>query len=206
LVTPLANPFGVRHSPPSSFVIGHSSFSPSTLSRRSPAAAGRILPLALPLALFLATSQLSLAFSTTPPLPPGPELVERQHSPAFAATSIDGIDCITADDADDAPLQVAVVDKSAGWPKNDDNGPRVSVDRANLPTRTNKASVHFATHRIEGRSVRTPDVTPIFLLRVRWFYCLHEHIRERAPPLSRRPVASQPREDGSLGVGGSSTA
>src|SRR5207244_1420 len=70
----------------------------------------------------------------------------REHAKAFG---VDGLDCITEDDADEEPLQVVVADRSAGWPNPTDNGPSVSVDRATLPTRTNKKPLHFAETRFE---------------------------------------------------------
>src|SRR5205085_3467192 len=116
--------------------------------------------------------------------------------------SVDGIDCITSYDppsvaaatysesfreqavvagAGEEPLRV-VADKSAGWPNDSDNGPSVSVDRATLPTRTNKKPIHFSGTRFEVVTVHELATDPILLFPIHCFYSVHEHIRERAPP------------------------
>jgi len=102
----------------------------------------------------------------------------REHAKAFG---VDGIDCITADDSDEEPLQV-VADKSAGWPNDSDLGPSVSVDRATLPTRTNKKPIHFSETHFEVVTVHDLVADPILLFPIHCFYSVHEHIRERAPP------------------------
>lgn len=98
-----------------------------------------------------------------------------------ASSSIDGIDCITADDAEEELLQV-VADKSAGWPNDSDNGPSVSADRATVPTRTNKKPLHFAETHFEVVTIQELAADPVLLFPVHCFYSVHEHIRERAPP------------------------
>lgn len=95
-------------------------------------------------------------------------------------SSIDGIECITAEDPHEEPLQVA--DKSADWPNDSDQGPSMSVDRATIPSRHDQGPPQFSITRLEVVAQREPGMTPVFSLLVHCFYSLHEHIRERAPP------------------------
>lgn len=99
------------------------------------------------------------------------------------ASSIDGLDCVTTDAPAEEPVVVA--DKSAGWPDSSDLGPSVSVDRAALPKRLNKKPLHFAESHFEIVTIHEFVSEPVLVFPIHCFYCLHEHIRERAlPPLA----------------------
>jgi hypothetical protein len=96
-------------------------------------------------------------------------------------SSSDGLDCITAYDiVEEEPLQTC--DRSSGWPNNSGCGPSVSVDRATIPTRTNKKPIHFAETHFQIVTVHEIAADPVFLFPIHCFYTVHEHIRERAPP------------------------
>lgn len=53
---------------------------------------------------------------------------------------------------------------------------------ADLSTRDDQDTPHFSVTGLDAVTLRTPRIVPILLFPVHCFYCLHEHIRERAPP------------------------
>jgi hypothetical protein len=103
----------------------------------------------------------------------------REHAKAFG---VDGIDCITADDVDEEPLQIC---EDSSDPTND---PELSesalADKATIPSRDDQDLPHFAGTGFDAATLRTPHIGLILPLPVHCFYCLHEHIRERAPPFA----------------------
>lgn len=96
-------------------------------------------------------------------------------------SSIDGIDCITADDADEEPLQIC--DDSSDLPDDPVGGGAVVwADKASIPSRLNQDPPQFLVTNFNIAPLCSLGTDPIPLLPVPAFYSLHEHIRERAPP------------------------
>jgi hypothetical protein len=98
-----------------------------------------------------------------------------------SSNSIDGIDCITAYEADEEPLQICE-DSSDPW--NDlDEISLPANDRAVLPSRNDHLFSSFillpSTFPL---TLHQPGIIPAFLLPTHFSSSLREHIRERAPP------------------------
>ena len=133
----------------------------ASLSRRS----------LLPIAFFLACGQLCGQAQA--------QSVDLDRGVAGNA-SVDGVDCITADtDPEQSPEATDSFSDSTTEGSEQDN---MSADRADMPKRLEHHS-YLAGITFEGvtrSSSRTMGV-PAYL--VRCFYCQHEHIRERAPPV-----------------------
>jgi hypothetical protein len=97
-----------------------------------------------------------------------------------SAIGVDGIDCITADNASEGPLQIA--DNSSD-PANDlDEISLPSNDKATIPSRNDQTTPQFTTTAIDAIALRQPGLVPAFLLSAHSSFCLCEHLRERAPP------------------------
>ena len=107
-----------------------------------------------------------------------------QDGSAYALTtangSIDGIDCITADDTQEEPVQVC--EDSSDPMQDSDLSESVWADKAVIPSRTNKKPLQLAETRFAPVTLHDLGNAPILLLVTHCFYSLHEHIRERAPP------------------------
>jgi len=100
------------------------------------------------------------------------------NSPAVA--SIDGLDCITAYDADDAPFQICE-DTSDPW--NDlDEISLPEENKAIIPPRNDHLFSSFRLHPSSFPLTRSVGTIPAFLFSTQSSFCLHEHLRERAPP------------------------
>ena len=95
-------------------------------------------------------------------------------------SSIDGLDCITADNIDEEPVQIC--DDSSDPMGDSDLSESASADKAVIPSRDDQGPPHFAVASVDLVTLRAPGTIRIPLLTVHCFYCLHEHIRERAPP------------------------
>jgi hypothetical protein len=124
----------------------------------------------IPIALLLISA--SLASANTP-----------THQSSVSVSSIDGIDCITADDiaaVSEEPVQVC--DDPSDSPNAPDQGTSLSADKASIPSRPNQSPSHFADTGFCALAQSPPAITLVFLIPVHCFYSLHEHIRERAPP------------------------
>ena len=190
----LANPFGVGR-----FFLGFPSFS---LGRWALGVRRSSLPLQLNtiqasplnvqrwtlnslLANPFGVGRFFLLFAFTLALAPSARAMSPGADDLLASSSITGFDCITADAADEQPVQVA--DKSSQYPDSSDFGPSISVDRATLPARTNKKPIHFSETHFELVIIHELPSEAVLLFPIHCFYCLHEHIRERAPP-SRRSL------------------
>jgi hypothetical protein len=101
-----------------------------------------------------------------------------QTSPT--SPGLDGIDCVTAYDSDEAPLQICE-DSSDPW--NDlDEISLPSNDRAVIPSRDDSTTPHFTTTTVDSIVLRQPGLVPAFLLPTHFSNSLREHNRERAPP------------------------
>jgi hypothetical protein len=103
----------------------------------------------------------------------------KANAPAVA--SVDGIDCITAYEADEAPLQICE-DSSDPW--NDlDEISLPANDRAVIPSRDNHFFSSFCLQTSTfPLTLHQPGIIPAFLFSTQSSFCLHEHLRERAPP------------------------
>ena len=98
----------------------------------------------------------------------------------LTSPGVDGLDCITAYEADDAPLQICE-DSSDPW--NDlDEISLPSDDRAVIPSRDDQATPQFTTTTLDASALYQPGFVPAFLFSTHSSFCLHEHLRERAPP------------------------
>jgi hypothetical protein len=104
----------------------------------------------------------------------------REHAEVFG---VGGIDCITAlseekepsQDGNDFPDSTTDLDDT-------DSGLDDLSAGADSSTRNNQDTPLFSVTGPDAVTLRTPRIVPILLLPVHCFYCLHEHIRERAPP------------------------
>jgi hypothetical protein len=93
---------------------------------------------------------------------------------------VDGIDCITADNASEEPLQIA---DNSSEPGNDlDEISLPGDDKAVLPSRDDQTTPRFTTTTLNAIALHQPGIIPAFLLSTHSSFCLREHLRERAPP------------------------
>jgi hypothetical protein len=97
-----------------------------------------------------------------------------------ASPGLDGIDCITAYDTDEAPMQICE-DSSDPW--NDlDEISLPSNDKATIPSREDQTTPQFTTTTLDAIAIDQPGIIPAFLFSTQSSFCLCEHLRERAPP------------------------
>jgi len=129
---------------------------------------GRLLPLAL---LFAALQFVTSAKAMMP---------DGGYSLVTAHSSIDGIDCITVDYVEEEPLQIT--DNSSELPDNPERDASVWEDKASTPARSEKDLPQLPGRSFDAATLPSLEIAPILLLGTHSFYCLHEHIRERAPP------------------------
>jgi hypothetical protein len=52
----------------------------------------------------------------------------------------------------------------------------------------NQTTLQFCIVDLDAVTLRVPEVTRRLRIRLRSFYCLQEHIRERAPPISENQI------------------
>jgi hypothetical protein len=65
----------------------------------------------------------------------------------------------------------------------DDSDGGVDDLSADASTRSDQDTPLFSITGLDAVTLRTSGIVPILLFPVHCFYCLHEHIRERAPPI-----------------------
>ena len=131
----------------------------------------------LPLALLLASWQFSVSATPTK---------SRDYAKAIPLANsfgvgVDGIDCITSEnqekqpsrDSNNSPEPARDIDESESGP--------VGLE-ADSSSRNDQDTSPFSVTGIDAVTLRAPGIIRIPLLPVNCFYCLHEHIRERAPP------------------------
>jgi hypothetical protein len=133
---------------------------------------GSILPLLAVLCLLFPSSAKAQALTTSPDGP--------AYTLAASPGSIDGIDCITANDVNDEPLQICE-DSSDPWNDLDEISPP-SDDKATLPSRDDHLFSSFRLPPSSFSLTRSVGTIPAFLFSTHASFCLHEHLRERAPP------------------------
>ena len=75
-----------------------------------------------------------------------------------------------------------VCDDSSDPMQDSDLSESVWADRATIPSRDDQGPPHFADIGFDAATPRAPEINPALLAETRSFYCLHKHIRERAPP------------------------
>jgi hypothetical protein len=110
-------------------------------------------------------------------LPPEGSLL----SLGFASSStLDGVDCITADNAIEESIQL--VDNSSDLPNDLDEISLPSDDKAVIPSRDDQETPHFTTTALDPIALRQPGLVPAFLSSVHFSDSLPGHVRERAPP------------------------
>jgi hypothetical protein len=106
------------------------------------------------------------------------------YSPIAASSSIDGIDCITSENQEKQPAPDG--GNSPNLPDAtsdiDDTDGGLDDFSADPSTRNDWDTPLFSVTGLDAVALRTARIAPILLFPVHCFYCLHEHIRERAPP------------------------
>ena len=127
----------------------------------------------VPLALLVASWQFSAAaLGQTGIISPG----------VAASSSIDGSDCITSENQEKQPAPGR--DNSPDAASDiDDTDSALDDLGADTSTRNDQDTPLFSVTGLDAVTLRTPRIVPILLFPVHCFYCLHEHIRERAPPI-----------------------
>jgi hypothetical protein len=104
---------------------------------------------------------------------------------------IDGIDCITSENQEKQPAPYG--GNSPNFPDSttdlDDDDGGLDDWSADTSTRTGQDTPLFSVTGLDAVTLRTPRIVPILLFPVHCFYCLHEHIRERAPPCRAEALA-----------------
>jgi hypothetical protein len=100
---------------------------------------------------------------------------------------VDGIDCITSEDQEKQPPQDSNNFPDSTPDLDDDGG----LDDLNpdTSTRNYQDTPLFSLTGLDAVTLRTPRIVPVLLFPVHCFYCLHEHIRERAPPCRAEALA-----------------
>jgi hypothetical protein len=97
-----------------------------------------------------------------------------------AARSIDGAGCMVPENEQGQPSQdSAPPDSSSDIEYNNADLDDLSPDPS---MRNDQDTPHFSITGVGAGATRVPRIVGILLLPVHCFYCLHEHIRERAPP------------------------
>lgn len=100
----------------------------------------------------------------------------------LTSPGLDGLDCITAIDPDDAPLQIC--EDSSDLPNDFDEISLPLNDRAVLPSRYDQGTPQTTGTTFATITLRQPGIVPAFLLSTQSSDSLREHLRERAPPLA----------------------
>jgi hypothetical protein len=102
-----------------------------------------------------------------------PDIVARQ--------SIDCSCCVMPENKEGQPPQNSAPSDSPS-DLEDSNGGLEDLS-ADTSTRNDQDTPLFSVTGVDAVTLRTPRIVPILLVPVHCFYCLHEHIRERAPPV-----------------------
>jgi len=96
---------------------------------------------------------------------------------------VDSIDCITSGDEEKKPAPDG--GNSSNSPDSpsdiDDSDGALDDLSADASTRNYKDMPLFSVIGLDAATPRAPRIAPILLFPVHSFYCLHEHIRGRAP-------------------------
>ena len=102
----------------------------------------------------------------------------REHAKAFG---VDSADCIVPQKEEGQPSHDSAPSDSSSDIDDTDGG--LDDFSADNPMRTDQDTPHFSVTGLDAVTLRTSGIVPILLFPVHCFYCLHEHIRERAPPI-----------------------
>jgi hypothetical protein len=138
----------------------------------------------LPLALLVAAWQFSAsALGQTVII--SPDVVASSSTPTKSRehTNASGVDCanLVPQNEEGQPFRNSVPpDSSSDIDVSDTDLDDVSAD---LSARNDQDPPHFSVTSLDAGATRTPRIVPILLFPVHCFYCLHAHIRERAPPI-----------------------
>ena len=135
-----------------------------------PKASSRIKSL-LPLALLVASWQFATsALGQTVIISPD----------VVASRSIDGAGCIVPENGEGQPSQDSAPPDSSS--DIEDSNADLHDLSADPSMRNDPDTPHFSVTGVGAGATRMPRIVRALLLPVHCFYCLHEHIRERAPP------------------------
>jgi len=94
-----------------------------------------------------------------------------------ANRSLNGADCIGPQNQDGQTSQYSLPpDLLADIEDND-------TELNDLRARNDQGTPHSPVIGVRAETTRMPRIVPILLFPAHCFYCLHEHIRERAPPI-----------------------
>jgi hypothetical protein len=138
----------------------------------------------LPLALLVAFWQFSaLALGLTVIV--SPDVVasrstptnSREHAKAFG---VDGAGCMVPENEEGQPSHDSAPPVSSSDIDDTDGG--LDDFSADPSTCNDRDTPLFSVTGLDAVALRTARIVPILLVPVHCFYCLHEHIRERAPP------------------------
>jgi hypothetical protein len=101
-----------------------------------------------------------------------------------ASSSIDVIACITSLSEEKQPSQDDNNFPDSTTDLDDTDGGLDDLNPgADTSTRNYEDTPLLSVTGFDAVTLRTPRIVPILLFPVRCFYCLHQHIRERAPPI-----------------------
>jgi hypothetical protein len=105
----------------------------------------------------------------------------REHAKTFG---VDGIDCITSENQEKQPAPDGGNSPNSPDSSSDIDDTDGGLDDFDADTSTDnyQDTPLFSVTGLDAVALRTPRIVPILLFPVHCFYCLHEHIRERAPP------------------------
>jgi hypothetical protein len=125
------------------------------------------------LALLLASCQFC-ASALGQPVITSPDVV-------VDSRSVDGAGCVVPKNEEGQPSQDSAPSNSSSDIDDSDGG--LDDLSADNPMRTDHDTPLFSVTGLDAVTLRTPRIVLIPLFPVHCFYCLHEHIRERAPPI-----------------------
>jgi hypothetical protein len=106
----------------------------------------------------------------------------RSRKPSEFGVGVVGIDCITLEKQKKQPSQDSnnFPDSPTDLDDTDGGLDDLSADSSACKYRDTPL---FSVTGVGTVTLRTPRIVPILLFPVHCFYCLHKHIRERAPPI-----------------------
>jgi hypothetical protein len=117
------------------------------------------------------------------------KLLARESFRSSRARASDGIDCNESEDTApgderNQPFPEGNISSDSTSDIDDSDGALDDLS-ADTSTRNYQNTQLFSVTDLDAITLRAPRIVPILLFPVSCFYCLHEHIRERAPPTLR---------------------
>jgi hypothetical protein len=113
------------------------------------------------------------------------------HAKVFG---VDGSNCITSVNQEKQPAPGGGDSPNAPDSSSDIDDTDGGLDdfSADNPMRNDQDTPHFSVSGTGAAGTRMPRIVPVLLFPVHCFYCLHEHIRERAPPKRGLTILNRP--------------